>query len=100
MVARSADLRRQQDDRSRMRLVFAHVFAACASRSVRGSVLMDPRLPPIPVALTGAPRTGIAALPAPRPPYRLTLHRDGPTRTIHPQRAAGTGPVTHAPLLH
>ena len=61
---------------------------------------MDPRLPPIPVALTGAPRTGIAALPAPRPPYRLTLHRDGPTRTIHAQRADGTGPVTHAPLLH
>lgn len=60
----------------------------------------DPRLPPTPVPLHGSPRTGVADLGAPRPPYRLTLHNDGQTRTIEVQRAGVTAVVGRATLLH
>lgn len=60
---------------------------------------MTDRLAPITVKLTGIPRTGVANLGAPRPAYRLTLHRDGTTRSITAGRTDGTGPTTRAGLL-
>ena len=60
---------------------------------------MTDRLAPITVMLTGIPRTAELHLGAPRPAYRLTLHRDGTTRSITAARADGTGPTTRAALL-